>query len=50
MSTTDAPTNADGFCADREGLQNVASPLNSAIHEHVDPITHGVDDFGQLVE
>src|SRR5438874_13015413 len=24
--------------------------LHSAVHEHVDPITYGVDDFGQLIE
>src|SRR5262245_66325624 len=24
--------------------------LHPAVHEHVDPITYGVDDFGQLVE
>src|SRR5690349_13187045 len=24
--------------------------LHPAVHEHVDPITYGVDDFGQLIE
>ena len=41
---------ADGFGADGEGLQDVGPPLHSATHEHVDPITHSVNDFGQLVE
>src|SRR5262245_20440634 len=41
---------ADRLGADRERLQDVRSPLHPAIHEHVDPITHGIDDFGQLVE
>ena len=41
---------ADRLGADRERLQDMGSPLHPAIHEHVDPITHSVDDFGQLVE
>jgi hypothetical protein len=40
----------NAFGADREGLQDMGPPLDPAIHEHVDPITHGVDDFSQLVE
>jgi hypothetical protein len=43
-------TDADGFGADGKSLQDMGPPLDPAIHEHVDPITYGVDDFGQLVE
>jgi hypothetical protein len=42
--------NADRLGADREGLQDMGSSLDPAIHEHVDLITHSVDDFGQLIE
>ena len=41
---------ADRLGANRERLQDMGSPLDPAIHEHVDPITHGVDDLGQLIE
>src|SRR5438094_9609614 len=41
---------ADRLGADRERLQDMGPPLHPAIHEHVDPITYSVDDFGQLVE
>jgi hypothetical protein len=41
---------ADRLGTDREGLQDMGRSLHPAIHEHVDPVTHGVDDFGQLVE
>src|SRR5262249_11263683 len=36
--------------ADRERLKDMRPALHPAVHEHVDPITYGVDDFGQLVE
>ena len=42
--------NADRLGAERESLEDMGAPLHPAIHEHVDPITYGVDDFGQLVE
>jgi hypothetical protein len=41
---------ADGLGADGESLQDMGPSLDPAIHEHVDPITYGVDDFGQMVE
>jgi hypothetical protein len=41
---------ADRLSADREGLQDMGPPLNPAIHEHFDPIAHGIDDFDELVE
>ena len=41
---------ADRLGADREGLQDMGSSLDPAIHEHINPLTHGVDDFGELVE
>ena len=43
-------TDADRLGADREGLQDMSPPLNPTIHEHVDPITHGIDDLDELVE
>ena len=33
-----------------ERLQHMAAALDAAVHEHVDPIAHGIDDLGQLVE
>ena len=39
-----------GLSRKYEGNTQLARKLDPAIHEHVDPITHGVDDFGQLVE
>src|SRR2546423_13330948 len=43
-------TEADRLGADRESLQDMGTPLDPAIHEHVDAITHGIDYFRQLVE
>src|SRR5215468_3431195 len=36
--------------ADRERLEDMRPALHPAVHEYIDPITYGVDDFGQLVE
>ena len=43
-------TEADRLGADRESLQDMGTPLDPAIHEHVDAITHGIGYFRQLVE
>src|SRR6201988_1769098 len=40
----------DRLGADRERLEDMRPALHPAVHKHVDPITYGVDDFGQLVE
>ena len=34
----------------RAPFEDMRPALHPAVHEHVDPITYGVDDFGQLVE
>jgi hypothetical protein len=43
---------ADTDClgAHRERLQDMSPPLHSAVHQHIDPVAHGIHDFGQLVE
>src|SRR5437588_5408216 len=43
-------TEANRLGADRESLQDMATPLDPAIHQHIDAITHGIDYFRQLVE
>jgi hypothetical protein len=45
-----AAANAYGLSADGEGLEHMAPALDTAIHEHVDAITHSIDDLGKLVE
>lgn len=41
---------SDRLGPDREGLQDVGRSLDPAVHEHVVPTTHSVDDLGQLIE
>src|SRR5262245_59303047 len=43
-------TEADGFSANGERLQHVAAALDPPVHKYVDPIAHGIDNLGQLVE
>ena len=43
-------SDADGLGAERQRLQDVRSALDAAVHDHVDPIADGIDDFGQLIE
>src|SRR6516162_3863554 len=41
---------ADRLGADRESLQDVGPALHAAVHEHIDAIAHGVDNFSELIE
>ena len=41
---------ADSFGPKRKRLQRVCSPLDSAVHNHIDTVPHGIGDLGQLIE
>jgi len=39
---------ADSLGAYRERLQDVTSTLDAAIHENIEPVTHGIDNLGEF--
>ena len=41
---------ADRFGPERKRFQDMCSPLHSAVHNHINPVPHGIDDLGQLIE
>ena len=43
-------TDADGFGPERKRLQHMRSALDATIHDHVDPIAHGIHNLSQLIE
>ena len=42
-------SDADGFGAEGEGLEDVGAALNAAVHQDVETVAGGVDDFRELV-
>jgi hypothetical protein len=36
--------------AQRKRFQHMRSALDSSVHDHVDLVAHGIDDFSQLIE
>jgi hypothetical protein len=41
---------ADRFGPKRKRLQHMCSPLDSAVHNHINTISHSIDDLRQLIK